>query len=338
MSKRMRILMAVASLCMLPALFFPIWKISLNAPQYPEGLGLYIWAHQVTGVNSNDLNTLNGLNHYIGMKAIDSASIPELTYMPYIIGVMTLLGFGAALYGRRKIILGWVILLGIVGAIGLYDFYAWGYDYGHDLNPNAPIKVPGLSYQPPLIGSKQLLNINAMSLPYIGSYAIGLSALLAMFVYIKSGKELKGNGVRTAVPVLVLALLSLNCNSGPVPIQYGNVNCSLCEMTIMDKKFGSEIINKNGKAFYFDSMECMLDYISENSLNSKEISVYVTAYDKPEQMLSAEEAVFFVSGEVKSPMGGDTAAFTGKEEAAKLFDIAKGKFLTWPQVLTEGKN
>jgi len=65
----------------------------------------------------------------------------------------------------------------------------WEYDYGHQLSPDAPIKVPGMSYQPPLIGSKQLLNINAVSLPSIGTFVILISILLnVMALYLEKRK------------------------------------------------------------------------------------------------------------------------------------------------------
>ncbi len=47
----------------------------------------------------------------------------------------------------------------VLAAVGLYDFYMWEYDYGHNLNPHAAIKIPGMAYQPPLIGSKMLLTL-----------------------------------------------------------------------------------------------------------------------------------------------------------------------------------
>jgi len=65
----------------------------------------------------------------------------------------------------------------------------WEYDYGHDLDKHAPIKVPGMVYQPPLIGTKQLLNMETTSSPAAGSYLIGLSMLLAVTSYYISGKE-----------------------------------------------------------------------------------------------------------------------------------------------------
>ncbi|NCS88310.1 MAG: hypothetical protein AUK34_02810 [Ignavibacteria bacterium CG2_30_36_16] len=181
MKKKSKILIVIASLLLLLTFLFPLWKIDLQAPQYPEGLGLNIWVNQITGLNENDVDRINGLNHYIGMKAITPDDIPELQYMPYIIVFMVLFGLTIAFTGKRKLLYVWLGLFVVLAIIGLYDFYMWGYDYGHNLNPDAPIKVPGMTYQPPLFGSKQLLNINAVSLPYIGSIVILISILISIF-------------------------------------------------------------------------------------------------------------------------------------------------------------
>jgi copper chaperone NosL len=174
------------------AFLFPMWSIDLHAPQYPEGIGLHIWINKITGKNANDLKNINGLNHYIGMKEIHPESIPELKIMPWLIGFMILLGIGAAVLGRKKFVYFWIILMLIIMSVGLVDFYMWEYDYGHDLNPKAAIKIPGMSYQPPLIGSKQLLNMRTSSWPHVGGWAIMLSVALAgLAVTVKSGDKSK---------------------------------------------------------------------------------------------------------------------------------------------------
>ncbi|MDP3830428.1 MAG: hypothetical protein Q8Q47_04105, partial [Ignavibacteriaceae bacterium] len=99
MKHNSRLLIGVASLFLILIFFFPIWSIDLLAPQYPEGIGLKIWINQITGLKPNDLNNINGLNHYIGMKAIVPDSIPELTIMPYIIIFMVIFGIGNAFWG-----------------------------------------------------------------------------------------------------------------------------------------------------------------------------------------------------------------------------------------------
>ena len=178
MTNKSRIIIAIASLLLILTFFFPLWTIDLNAPQYPEGLGLRIWLDQISGLKPNDLQSINGLNHYIGMKEIVPDSIPELKIMPYIIVFMIIFGLFNAYMKNRKLVYVWLILFVILGTIGLYDFYLWAYDYGHNLSSDAPIKVPGMTYQPPLIGSKQLLNITAVSLPSISAIIIFISLLL----------------------------------------------------------------------------------------------------------------------------------------------------------------
>ena len=192
MNTKSRIMVAVAALMLILTFFFPLWTIDLNAPQYPEGLGIRIWLDQISGMKPNDLQSINGLNHYIGMKVIDPESIPELKIMPYIIVFMIVFGLLNAYLKNRKLIYIWLILFIILGVIGMYDFYMWEYDYGHQLNPDAPIKVPGMTYQPPLIGSKQLLNISAVSLPSTAAIVIFISMFLniaALYVDTKGTKH-----------------------------------------------------------------------------------------------------------------------------------------------------
>jgi len=189
MKKKSRILIAIGSLLLLLVFFFPIWRIYLDAPQYPEGLGLNIWINKVTGINANDLNTINGLNHYIGMEKITPDAIPELKIMPWIIIGMMLWGLFTSISKKKWSLYVWLIGFIVLGIIGMIDFYQWEYTYGHTLNPNAPIKVPGMSYQPPLIGSKQLLNIHAVSIPYIGTIIILLVVITGFYVLIQERKR-----------------------------------------------------------------------------------------------------------------------------------------------------
>ena len=179
MKTQSKIIVIAASLILILSFFFPIWYIDLEAPQYPEGIGLEIWLNKITGQNPNDLNNINGLNHYIGMKVIEPDAIPELKIMPFIIIFLILFGLTAGITGKRSLVYIWIVLFFVIAAVGMYDFYMWEYDYGHNLNPHAAIKVPGMAYQPPLIGSKMLLNFNATSMPHIGSWILVLTVVLA---------------------------------------------------------------------------------------------------------------------------------------------------------------
>ena len=191
MKKISRILVLSSSILLILTYFLPIWSISLDAPQYPEGIGMYIYLHTIEGHHPHDLDNINGLNHYIGMKKIVPDSIPELKLMPYIMGFMILFALVVFLINKKWMVWIWIVLFIVIMVIGLYDYYIWGYDYGHDLNPQAAIKVPGMSYQPPLIGSKKLLNFTSTSWPAAGGFVIGISILLGVAAIILDSR--KGN-------------------------------------------------------------------------------------------------------------------------------------------------
>lgn len=190
MSLPSRMLIAIASLLLVGLFVVPLWHVRLTAPQYPEGLGLNIRINNVEGATDTDLNNINGLNHYIGMKRIDPEAIPELRFMPWIVGVLILSGLGVAIVARRKILYAWLAGFLALGGIGLVDFWRWEYDYGHNLDAaTAIIKIPGMSYQPPLLGTKQLLNFQAVSLPAAGGILAGLAFVLALIAVVQTVRQ-----------------------------------------------------------------------------------------------------------------------------------------------------
>lgn len=218
MSTKARIVTTVGVLMMLGLYFLPMWYIRLEAPQYPGDLALGIKIHidKVVGAKEMDLENINGLNHYVGMKAIEPDAIPELTVMPYVVAGLIAIGLLAAFLGRRWLVMGWIGLVCATGAVGLYDFWKWEYDYGHNLDPHAIIKIPDMYYQPPLIGTEQLLNFTASSYPDIAFYMMmaGLGMATCAVFCLKdkkisavtgstlkpSGKEFQANSTPTAVP------------------------------------------------------------------------------------------------------------------------------------------
>ncbi|MDP9048271.1 MAG: hypothetical protein M3N14_09055 [Bacteroidota bacterium] len=154
---------------------FPMWRIDLRAPQYPGGLSMKIWINDVKG----DVDIINGLNHYIGMSTIHKKDFPEFVFLPATILIFMGLGVATLLLNKKVLYYIWAGLFTFIGIFSFYDFYKWEYNYGHNLNPAAPIKVPGMSYQPPLCGYKKLLNFEVLSQPDIaGWFYIGAGVLL----------------------------------------------------------------------------------------------------------------------------------------------------------------
>lgn len=173
-----RIAVAIVALSLIATYFVPLWQILMWAPQYPEGLEMKIWHNTLTG----EVRTISALNHYIGMRTIEVSMFPEFGYIQYIIGFLIAFGLVSALFNKRFMLFSFLMFLLATGIGALIDFYLWGYDYGHNLNPEAPIKIEGMSYQPPLIGTKQLLNFTAFSGPDVGGW-IFIAAAAVLFVF-----------------------------------------------------------------------------------------------------------------------------------------------------------
>lgn len=163
-----RWVLILGSLMMIGAFFSSVWYIDLTAPQYPEGLGLEIWVNGLKG----DVNSINNLNHYIGMSTLHADEFWEFTFLPYLLAGMIAFGLFAAWRGTRRWLWIYMTVMVVIAAFASYDFWRWEYAYGHNLDPHAAIKIPGMAYQPPFLGYKVLLNFIAGSLPDTGGLMI----------------------------------------------------------------------------------------------------------------------------------------------------------------------
>ena len=181
MRKKPTIIMLTAALLLLLLFTVPLWKITLSAPQYPDGLKMYLNIDGISDGGTGDLKNINIMNHYVGMKEIDQEDFKEFEIIPLIVIGLVLSGIIFALLKKRSLIIFWIGIFALLGIVGLYVFYQWEYEYGHNLDPKAAIKVPGAAYQPPLLGKKEILNFIAGSYPHIGAYLILISMSLAAY-------------------------------------------------------------------------------------------------------------------------------------------------------------
>ena len=326
-----RILVAFASGALIAVFFLPAWQILLYAPQYPEGLKMNIWINNLTG----DIDIINGLNHYIGMRPFSIADFPEFAYLPYVVGFFMLLGLLVSITGNRKILLLYLVLTVLGGALAMYDFYLWEYNYGHNLNPEAPIQVPGMSYQPPLIGHKRLLNFDAYSFPDVGGWVVIGASVLAFavwfFEWYKQRKETKKKPV--AALILIPVLFITSCQAQPEPFNYGKDNCYTCKMGVMDAKYGAEIITKKSKVYKFDDLICLVQFMKSGVLTDQEIKqTVVINFEKENDFLDVKKATFFVGAALRSPMGSNAAAFVSEAAATKAKGNREGQILKWGDV------
>ncbi|MEP6999855.1 MAG: nitrous oxide reductase accessory protein NosL [bacterium] len=339
LSVRSRVLTAVAALLMLALFFVPLWRIQLHAPQYPEGLGMLIKVNTITGLEPTDLQNINGLNHYIGMKTIEPEAIPVLKYMPWVVGALIAFGLGAAAAGRRAILIAWIVSFGVAGAAGLAEFYAWSYDYGHNLAADAVIKVPGMTYQPPLMGTKQLLNMTASSWPDVGGWLAGVAFVLAVVALLPLRTRVRTAGtpllnVQPALVVLAAVLLSATAcqHTDPSPIAYGRADCHVCRMRITDERYGGELVTHTGKVQQFDSIECLANYAVTPSAQRDARSLWVSDFDHPGHLMAATSARFIRRGGPGSPMGAGLLAVSATADVGALGKRFAATPMTWDDV------
>lgn len=348
MTSRARWITAIAAMLMATAYVLPLWRVDLIAPQYPEGLGMYIRVNGVDGLKPQDLNSINNLNHYIGMKKIVPEAIPELKYMPWILGALIAGGLLVAAAGKRRLLHVWGAALALLLVAGLYDYWRWGYDYGHDLDQEtAIIKIPGMSYQPPLIGSKKLLNFRATSWPSGGGIALTLAAGLVALAVFDSRKRRRPVGARTgedassagagaaSVAVALLAAVSLSsCASvQPREIVINADECGYCRMVISDARFGAQVITTTGRQLVFDAPECMAGFLASTPAEGV-ASVWVLDAQDPGTWIPADQAGYLVDARLRGPMGRVTA-FASPAAAAAAESSLGGHTLSWDAIRSD---
>lgn len=317
----------LCGLALIVVLFVPLWQIELSAPQYPEGLILKMYPHKLAG----SVDIINGLNHYIGMKTLHTEDFMEFTVLPYIITFFAAFCLAIAIFLRTYKWL-WTLFIFFVafGLTAMADFWRWEYQYGHDLDPNAAINVPGMSYQPPLIGYKQLLNFGAYSTPDIGGWifiGVGMGLLAAIVLQAKRQKALSSVMGKAAIILLSCStLFMMSCSTEPTPITIGVDACSFCKMGVVDQRFGAELITNKGKIYKFDDLHCLLEFEKEETVKSKDIQgVFLVDFEAPHGFIELQNAFLLKSGGLRSPMGSNIAAFRNQKQLKASAATLKGE-------------
>lgn len=333
LSVGIRITLFLSGIMLVFVLFNPIWRIELAAPQYPEGLMITINANGLGG----DVAIINGLNHYIGMKTLHNEDFIEFKILPYLISIFSLFFIIVAIIGKRKLMYALFISFLVFGTIAMIDFWKWEYNYGHNLDPNAAIIVPGMAYQPPLIGYKQLLNFGAYSIPDIGGWLFIIAGMLLLFCIIidyRVGRKVGIlNKVKSILPIMsIVSFLFTGCSSEPEPIRVGIDNCRYCKMTISDNKYGNEVTTKKGKVYKYDDSKCLFLDISEGGIVKSNIKdIYFVDFCSAHQLIKATNGFFIKSDGLKAPMGGNIAAFSSIDSLKVYINQLGGEEIIWSQ-------
>ena len=179
----------------------PLWRISMTAPQYPEGLYMEIYAHKIDGGNHGQhIKEINTLNHYIGMHKIDRAELSDLDWIPFALGFLFVLTLRCAAIGNVRALIDLLVIGGYIGLFAFGKFVYKLYVFGHNLDPDAPIKLD--PFTPAIFGTKQIANFSTRSFPQLGAIYIGIFfvGVLAIVVWHLFAGRKQALDAATAVP------------------------------------------------------------------------------------------------------------------------------------------
>lgn len=192
---RGRWLLVLGAVCIGIAVFLPLWQIHLVAPQYEEGLDMYIYSYKLEGGNEGqDISEINTLNHYIGMQPIREADFTEMRWIPFFLGVFALLALRAAVFGKIGAVIDGLVLLVYFGGFSMWRFYYRLYTYAHDLDPRAPVDIE--PFMPALIGRNQIANFVQYSYPREGSAVLAAAVVCmvaAVWMGVRHSKQIDGS-------------------------------------------------------------------------------------------------------------------------------------------------
>jgi hypothetical protein len=189
-----RLLMLAAAVLLAAIYIFPLWQLTMFAPQYQEGLRMDIYSYKLEGGNEGqDIKEINVLNHYIGMKDLAVEDFTEFKWMPFVVGAIALLVLRAAVHGRMAHLVDVLVMFGYFAAFSLWSFAYKLWWYGHNLDPTAAVQVQ--PFMPPMFGYKQLANFEVYSYPALASYAMGASMLLLVVALIVGWRQSRREGV-----------------------------------------------------------------------------------------------------------------------------------------------
>ena len=181
-------LLLIATFLLLPVYLAPLWKLTMFAPQYPDGLRLSIYSYELEGGNrGQDVKEINVLNHYIGMRDLAASDFSEFKWIPFVVGALALLFLRCAAIGTISSLVDVFVLYVYFGLFSLWSFGYKLYHYGHDLAPTAAVKVA--PFMPPLFGHRKLANFDVYSYPGVGSYSLAVAAVVLAAAVFLAGRE-----------------------------------------------------------------------------------------------------------------------------------------------------
>ena len=186
---------AIAALLVGAALEWPIWRMKLQAPQYPQGLAIVAYGDRVEG----DLYEINIINHYVGMAKIEAVPAPEMRLYPWAVAALLLLCLAAPIHR----VTAWLAIAATAAMplVVLADLQWWLHRFGRNLEPSAPLRLE--PFTPLALGSSRIGNFESTAMISRGLGAMLVAAaVLAVGLYL--GRRSRAGVARLAVAAATL--------------------------------------------------------------------------------------------------------------------------------------
>lgn len=144
--------------------------------------------------------------------------------------------------------------------------------------------------------------------------------------------------VSSYVGGILICMVVLSCSTEPEPLHYGTDICTFCKMTLVDNKFGAELVTKKGKVYKFDDLNCFLNYYNSGHESVEDFQHrLVIDYSNPGNLLDATLGLYVKSPDIRTPMDSKVAAFGTKSGMDTFMKQWKGIYLSWSEVTTHYK-
>ena len=122
-----------------------------------------------------------------------------------------------------------------------------------------------------------------------------------------------------------------NQTIAPVAID-ANDMCAFCRMTISEKRYAAELIDKDGEVSKFDDIGCMTNFMKQRTNEGSIRATFVMDFERGE-WLKAEDAIYVRSPQFKTPMSGGIAAFKHESTAQATAAKYQGTVLRFAELV-----
>lgn len=192
-----------------------------------------------------------------------------------------------------------------------------------------------MAYQPPLIGYKQLLNFGAFSIPDTGGWifiAVGVLLVSTWFLEFMKKRKMK-SGVAGMALMIFPAIFLASCSTEPQQINYGKDACAFCKMNIVDPRFSAQCMSNKGKSFKFDDIHCLSSFLKMEAFGGMSFLVFIFLILQ-EKAYGSNQILHFCFPVIllRSPMGGNMAAFISEQDRDEAMKEYNGQKIVWEDI------